>query len=87
MAFPSLAFLYPNLIWALLSLVYFVFGNKIFIFNWVDSVLVFIIQYVISMLTPLIFILGLAVNFTYILTDAESNERGILSTYVILFAL
>ena len=63
---PAFAFIYPNLIWALLSLVYFVFGNNIFIFNWVDSVLAFLIQYVISMLTPLIFILGLAINITYL---------------------
>ena len=63
---PAFAFIYPNLIWALLSLVYFVFGNNIFIFNWVDSLLTFLIQYVISMLTPLIFILGLAINIAYL---------------------
>ena len=80
--FPAIAFVYPNLLWALLSLIYFVFGDNIFIFNWVDSVLVFVIQYVISMLTPLLFIFFLVLDFVYLFSVPD--ELGILSIYLIL---
>ena len=84
--FPALAFFYPNLIWALLSLVYFIFGNNVFIFNWVDSTLVFVIQYLTSMLTPLIFIIGLALNLIYLFLAADT-EKGIILFYLILYTL
>ena len=83
---PAIAFFYPNLIWALLALVYFIFGNKVFIFNWVDSTLVFVIQYVISMLTPLIYIIGLAINLTYLFLAADT-EKGIILFYLIVYTL
>ena len=40
---PSILFFYLYLIPALLTLLYAIFGNNAFIFNWVDSVLVFLI--------------------------------------------
>ena len=54
--FPAILFAYANVIPLLLSLIYFIFGDNIFLFSWVDSVLVIWIQYVMSMLTPAIFL-------------------------------
>ena len=82
---PTVAFLYPNLTMALLSLLYFVFGDNIFIFNWVDSVLAFLIQYVVSMLTPLIYIIGIIFQLAY--WGSEPNERGLITFNLIVFLL
>ena len=82
---PAVFFAYPNIIWALLTLVYFIFGNNIFIFNWVDTVLAFLIQYLISMLTPTTFIFGLLFNFYLWLEDPD--ERGIITTFLLSYAL
>ena len=82
---PMVLFAYAYFIPLLLSLVYFIFGNNIFIFNWVDSVLVFIIQYLMSILTPTIFLIsiGLQIIFWF----ARSDERGFASVFIIVYLL
>ena len=86
--FSVLIFLLPMaliyLYWLpiLLSLLYFVFGNNIFIFNWVDSTLVFIIQYVMSMLTPTAFIFSIAFQLIYWYYNPD--ERGFATLNIVL---
>ena len=68
---------------ALLSVLYFVFGNNIFIFKWDDSVLVFLIEYVISFMTPLLFTLGFIYPVIYWVNIPE--WRGMTSSYMVMY--
>ena len=80
-------FLYTYWIPMLLSLVYFIFKDNFFLFSWVDSVLAFLIEYVISNLTPLYFILGAIFPTIAFVVDSENEWRGLLGTFLILYAL
>ena len=89
-AFTALNFLVSTYLFAqvywvplLLSLLYFIFGDNFFLFNWVDTVLVFLIEYAISNLTPLIFLLGAIVPVLVFLSTPE--WRGLTTTYLLLY--
>ena len=68
---------------ALLTLIYFVFGNKAFIFNWVDSVLAQIIQYEISMITPFNYLISIALQVLFFYYNPEF--RGFTTLYFTLY--
>ena len=71
---------------ALLTILYFVFGNRIFIFNWVDSLLAFWIQYLLSILTPSIFLVSIAFQVIYFIYNPGS-KRLYTATYFPLYLL
>ena len=86
-------FLYPIIFFAifhwlpaLLTALYFVFGNRIFIFNWVDSFLVFVIQYLLSILTPMIFLIEISFLVIYFIYNPGS-KRLYTATWSALYLL
>ena len=71
----------------LLTVIYFIAKDNLFIFNWVDSVLAFLIEYAISNLTPLFFFIGMIIPTTIFITVNESQARGMTVTFLILYIM